>query len=108
MRDKGWKGLLVESWALIAVAVIAFVGGLLIGDLGSSPQTETVYVAAPSSEGEEAEARKPKKKRAPKSGSPKRKAPTAAAPVPRSSSAADATPVTRWPPPDRPPKSGLT
>jgi plastocyanin/cytochrome c551/c552 len=38
---------------------MAFVGGLLIGDLGSSPKTETVYVATSSNEGEEAEAPEP-------------------------------------------------
>lgn len=54
MRRKGIKSLLTEGWALLAVAVIAFAGGLLIGDLGSSPNTETVYVASSASEGEEA------------------------------------------------------
>jgi cytochrome c oxidase subunit 2 len=54
MRRNGWKHLLTEFWALIAVAVIAFVAGWLIGDLGSSPKTETVHVAASASEGEEA------------------------------------------------------
>ena len=54
MRRKGWKRLLTEGWALLAVAVIAFVGGLLIGYLGASPNTETVYVANSASEGEEA------------------------------------------------------
>lgn len=49
------KRFLVEGWALLAVAVIAFAGGLLIGDLGSSPKTETVYVSS-SGEGGEAEA----------------------------------------------------
>lgn len=44
------KGLFAETWALIAIAAIAFVGGLLIGDLGGSPETKTVYV---SSAGEE-------------------------------------------------------
>lgn len=50
------KRFLVEAWALVAVAVIAFVAGLLIGDLGSSPEKQTVYVAAPAGEGEEPEA----------------------------------------------------
>jgi len=59
MRRKGLKSLLTEGWALLAVAVIAFAGGLLVGDLGSSPNTETVYVANPASEGEEAEAAEP-------------------------------------------------
>lgn len=54
MRRKGIKSLLTEGWALLAVAVIAFAGGLLVGDLGASPNTETVYVANPASEGEEA------------------------------------------------------
>jgi mono/diheme cytochrome c family protein len=49
------KSTWTEAWAFVAVAVIAFVGGLLIGDLGASPKTETVQVAA-SAEGEEAEA----------------------------------------------------
>jgi mono/diheme cytochrome c family protein len=47
------KGWLTEVWALVAVAVIAFVGGLLIGDLGSSTKTETVHVAAAPGEGGE-------------------------------------------------------
>jgi mono/diheme cytochrome c family protein len=50
------KRFLVEFWALIAVAVIAFAGGLLVGDLGGSPETETVYVSSAAGEGEEAEA----------------------------------------------------
>jgi cytochrome c551/c552 len=54
MREPSRKSLLVEGWAFVAVAAIAFIGGLLIGDLGSSPKTETVL--ATSSEGEEAEA----------------------------------------------------
>lgn len=45
-----------EFWAFVAVAVIAFVGGLLIGDLGASPKTETVLATASPSEGEGAEA----------------------------------------------------
>lgn len=53
MKRKGWKGWLYEAWALVAVAVIAFVGGLLVGDLGSSPTTKTVHVSAAVSEGEE-------------------------------------------------------
>jgi cytochrome c551/c552 len=55
MREPSLKSLLVEGWAFIAVAAIAFVGGLLIGDLASSPKTETVLATSPS-EGEEAEA----------------------------------------------------
>jgi mono/diheme cytochrome c family protein len=54
MKRKGWKGLLVEAWAFVAVAAIAFAGGLLIGDLGTSPKTETVYVAAATTEEEAA------------------------------------------------------
>jgi cytochrome c551/c552 len=53
MREPGWKSLFVEGWAFVAVAAIAFVAGLLIGDLGSSPKVETV-VATSSNEGEEA------------------------------------------------------
>ena len=56
MRADGWKRLLIEGWAFVAAAVIAFAGGFVIGDLGSSPKTETVYVATSSTEGEEAEA----------------------------------------------------
>ena len=53
MRRDNWKGLAKEGWALAAVAVIAFVAGLLIGDLGASPKTQTVAVTAPAtSEGE--------------------------------------------------------
>lgn len=47
---------MIEAWAFLAVAAIAFVAGLLIGDLGASPKTETVLVAAPPSESEGAEA----------------------------------------------------
>lgn len=46
------KRFLLEGWAFVAVAVIAFAGGLLIGDLGSSPEKQTVYVAASEGEGE--------------------------------------------------------
>jgi cytochrome c oxidase subunit 2 len=56
MRRKNSKSLWTEAWALLAVAVIAFAGGVLIGDLGSSPGTETVYVSNSASEGEEASA----------------------------------------------------
>jgi mono/diheme cytochrome c family protein len=59
MRDKGKKSRLTETWAFIAVAVIAFVGGLLVGDLGSSPGTKTVYVSAAETESEEAAAPEP-------------------------------------------------
>jgi cytochrome c551/c552 len=53
MREPGWKSLMVEGWAFVAVAAIAFVAGLLIGDLGASPKVETVAATA-STEGEEA------------------------------------------------------
>lgn len=56
MQRKDWKHYLMEFWALLAVAVIAFVAGLLIGDLGGTTKTETVHVAAATGEGEEAEA----------------------------------------------------
>lgn len=50
MRRLSRKGWLVEAWAFLAVAVIAFVAGLLIGDLGSSPKTETIQAAATEAE----------------------------------------------------------
>lgn len=53
MRGNGWKGFWIDAWAFVAVAIMAFVGGFLIGDLGSSPKHETVYVAAVASEAEE-------------------------------------------------------
>src|SRR5689334_5319316 len=56
MRRSGWKHTMMEGWALIAVAVLAFVGGLLIGDLGASPEKETVYLSNASGEGEASEA----------------------------------------------------
>ncbi len=59
MRRKGRKTWLTEAWAFAAVAVIAFVGGLLVGDLGASPTTKTVHVSAPVNEGEEAAAAEP-------------------------------------------------
>ena len=43
---------MVEGWAFVVVAVIAFVAGLLIGDLGTS-KTETVYVSTPPTERQE-------------------------------------------------------
>jgi cytochrome c5 len=52
MERSRLKSLLVEGWAFVAVAVIAFAGGFLIGDLGASPKTETVL--APASEKNEA------------------------------------------------------
>ncbi|HEX3040734.1 MAG TPA: c-type cytochrome [Solirubrobacterales bacterium] len=45
-----------EGWAFIAIAAIAFVAGLLIGDLGASPKTETVAVSAPAANEAEGEA----------------------------------------------------
>jgi mono/diheme cytochrome c family protein len=56
MRRHGWKAMMTEAWAFFAVAAIAFVGGLLIGDLGASPKTETVLATAAPSEAEGAEA----------------------------------------------------
>jgi cytochrome c551/c552 len=53
LREPRWKSLLVEGWAFVVVAAIAFVGGLLVGDLGSS-KTETVYVSHSSTERQEA------------------------------------------------------
>ncbi len=45
-RRDNWKQLAKEGWAFVLIAVIAFVAGLLIGDLGASPKTETVAVPA--------------------------------------------------------------
>jgi mono/diheme cytochrome c family protein len=59
MRGNGWKNSLIEAWAFVAVAAIAFVGGLLIGDLGGSPKTETVYVATSPNQGARTEAPEP-------------------------------------------------
>lgn len=50
MKRNGKKSWWMEAWALVAVAAIAFVGGLLIGDLGASPETKTVYLSASESE----------------------------------------------------------
>lgn len=47
MKRDDWKGWLIEVSAFVAVAVIAFAAGLLVGDLGASPTTKTVYVSAP-------------------------------------------------------------
>lgn len=55
MQGKDWKHLLTEFWAFVAVAVIAFGAGWLIGDLGGSSKTETVRVAASASDGGAAE-----------------------------------------------------
>lgn len=54
MRSNSWKRLLIEGWAFVGIAILAFVGGLLVGDLGASPETKTVYVSNPAPEGEEA------------------------------------------------------
>ncbi len=59
MKRKSRRAWLTEVWAFVAVAVIAFVGGLLVGDLGASPTTKTVHVSAPANEGEEAAAAEP-------------------------------------------------
>lgn len=59
MRRKGRKAWLTEAWAFIAVAVLAFVGGWVVGNLGASPGTKTVYVSAPANEGEETAAPEP-------------------------------------------------
>ena len=48
------KSALIEVWAFIAVFVIAFVGGLVVGDLGSPTKTETIRVTATAAEGEAA------------------------------------------------------
>jgi cytochrome c551/c552 len=55
MRKPSWKNLLVEGWVFVLIAVIAFAGGFVVGDLGSSPKTETVAVVASSNESEQAE-----------------------------------------------------
>jgi mono/diheme cytochrome c family protein len=53
MQRNNRKSLMKEGWAFIVIAVIAFAAGLLIGDLGASPKTETVAVSAPAAnEGE--------------------------------------------------------
>jgi len=59
MKQNGSKGWLIEVSAFVLVAVIAFAAGLLVGDLGASPTTKTVYVAAPAEAGEEAAAPEP-------------------------------------------------
>ncbi len=53
------RGMLVEAGAFVAVAIIAFVAGLLIGDLGGSPKTETVVASNSAGEGGGAEAPQP-------------------------------------------------
>lgn len=59
MRRRDGNRWMVEAWAFLAVAVIAFVGGLLIGDLASSPKTEIAYVSEAEGEETEAEATAP-------------------------------------------------
>lgn len=49
VQRANWRHLAVEGWAFVLIAVIAFVGGLLVGKLGGSTKTETVYVSAPPS-----------------------------------------------------------
>lgn len=58
-RDSRKSSLWIEVWAFAAVAIIAFVAGLLIGDLGSSPTKETVYLSTSSGETEEAAVAEP-------------------------------------------------
>lgn len=45
-----WKRTAIEGWAFIAVAVIAFAGGLAIGGLASTTKTEVVHVTSASGE----------------------------------------------------------
>jgi hypothetical protein len=56
LRFAAMKRLLLEGWAFVAVAVIAFAAGILIGDLAGSPEKQTVYVAASANESGAAEA----------------------------------------------------
>jgi mono/diheme cytochrome c family protein len=53
MKREGWKHLLIEGWAFVLIVVIAFAGGLVVGNLGGSTKTETVYVAQSSEAGAE-------------------------------------------------------
>lgn len=55
MQRDSWGRLAKEGWAFIAIAVIAFVAGVLVGDLGASPKTETVAVSAPATDEGEGE-----------------------------------------------------
>jgi len=59
MKRNDRKAWLLEASAFVAVAVLAFAAGLLVGDLGASPTTKTVYVSAPAEAGEEAAAPEP-------------------------------------------------
>jgi cytochrome c oxidase subunit 2 len=58
VQRQSWRHLAIEGWAFVLIAVIAFAGGFLVGDLGGSTKTETVTVSAPSSE-KEAEGAEP-------------------------------------------------
>ena len=53
MREPGLKKLLIEGWVFVVIAVIAFAGGLLVGGLFGSTDTETVYVSTSSNAAEE-------------------------------------------------------
>ncbi len=53
MQRESWKHLVIEGWVFVLIAVIAFVGGLVVGRLGGSTKTETVTVSAASSESAE-------------------------------------------------------
>jgi len=55
MQRDSWGRLAKEGWAFIVIAVIAFVAGILVGDLGASPKTETVAVSAPATTEDEGE-----------------------------------------------------
>lgn len=55
-KNRRLQGIAAEAWAFVAIAIIAFVGGLLVGDLGASPETKTVFVSAPAGESETAAA----------------------------------------------------
>jgi len=59
MKRNDRKAWLLEVSAFVLVAVLAFAAGLLVGDLGASPTTKTVYVSAPAEAGEEAAAPEP-------------------------------------------------
>ncbi len=50
MQREGWRRLVVEGWVFVLIAVIAFVGGLLVGKLGGSTKTEIVYVSGSAGE----------------------------------------------------------
>jgi mono/diheme cytochrome c family protein len=52
VQRESWKKLATEGWIFVLIALIAFIGGLLVGELGGSTKTETVFVNAPPTEGE--------------------------------------------------------